>query len=88
MSNRDTRLAKLDAEDSPYQCLVLASAGLIRMDLSHRITAQPSHPIILHAVGQGALGIEIRENDPEIQSIVDTITHPTVKTRRSRANVH
>ena len=45
------------------------------MNLSHRITARPSHPILLHAVGQGALGIEIRANDPDIQAIVDVLTH-------------
>lgn len=37
--NVGTRLSKLDAEDSPYAALILAAAGLIRLDLGHRITA-------------------------------------------------
>ncbi|PKI83141.1 hydroxymethylbilane synthase [Malassezia vespertilionis] len=55
-----TRLAKLDAPDGPYTALVLAAAGLKRMDLSSRITAYLTAPVMLHAVGQGALGVEVR----------------------------
>jgi len=45
------------------------------MNLEDRITSRPSHPILLHAVGQGALGIEIREHDSYIQSLIDPLTH-------------
>lgn len=61
--NIATRLCKLDAEDSPYTCLVLAAAGLIRLGLDNRITACLDAPDMYYAVGQGALGIEIRKDD-------------------------
>ncbi|KAJ6261974.1 hypothetical protein Dda_2775 [Drechslerella dactyloides] len=73
--NVDTRLRKLDDPESPYACIILAAAGLIRMDLSHRITAYLSSPLVLHAVGQGAIGIEIRANDPSVASLVAPLTH-------------
>ncbi len=49
--------------DSPYTAIVIATAGLVRLNLEHRITARLSSPEFLHAVGQGALGIEIRPMD-------------------------
>lgn len=58
--NIQTRLAKLDAPDSPYTALVLAAAGLKRMALEDRITAYVTAPVMLHSVGQGSLGIEVR----------------------------
>ncbi|KAJ2702227.1 porphobilinogen deaminase [Coemansia sp. IMI 203386] len=59
--NLTTRLAKLDAEDSPFAALILAVAGMKRQGLGARI----SHPLdnVLHAVGQGALGVEVRIDD-------------------------
>lgn len=62
--NINTRLAKLDAPTGPYTALVLAAAGLIRINLAHRITAFLSRPVLLHAVGQGSLGIEVRKPPP------------------------
>lgn len=59
--NLGTRLAKLDNPKSNYSALILASAGLIRLNLSSRITN--SIQSCLHAVSQGAIGIEIREGD-------------------------
>ncbi|KAJ1961291.1 hypothetical protein GGI12_003329 [Dipsacomyces acuminosporus] len=66
--NLSTRLAKLDAEASPFEALILAVAGMKRQGLSDRI----SHPIdsFLHAVGQGALGIEVRSDDERTKSLV------------------
>lgn len=58
--NLQTRLGKLDAPDSPFTAIILAVAGLARVDLSHRITSLLSPPDLFHAVGQGALGVEIR----------------------------
>lgn len=57
--NIGTRLAKLDAEDGPYTCLILAAAGLLRLDLQDRITKylDSANAGMLYAVGQGALGI-------------------------------
>ncbi|KAF2825912.1 porphobilinogen deaminase [Ophiobolus disseminans] len=73
--NVGTRLGKLDAEDSPYSAIVLAAAGLKRMGLDNRITQYLSSTTggMLHAVGQGALAIEIRKNDPEMQTLLNKI---------------
>ncbi|BGP18517.1 hypothetical protein JCM10213_002968 [Rhodosporidiobolus nylandii] len=68
--NVGTRLKKLDDPSSSYTALILASAGLIRLGLGHRITAACSSPNLYHAVGQGALGIEVRENDPRSSEII------------------
>ena len=75
--NVGTRLAKLDAEESTYSCLILAAAGLKRLNLGHRITQylDSNNGGLLHAVGQGALGIEIREGDARIQEVVSKLGH-------------
>ncbi|CAG61081.1 uncharacterized protein GVI51_J09515 [Nakaseomyces glabratus] len=71
--NIHTRLEKLDDPEGPFQCLVLASAGLVRMGLEDRITQRLHSDIMYHAVGQGALGIEIRQGDKKILQILDEI---------------
>lgn len=71
--NIHTRLRKLDAADSPYECLILASAGLIRVGLGHRITQNLDAPDMYYAVGQGALGIEIRKDDYVMKEILLSI---------------
>uniref|UniRef100_V5ETB0 hydroxymethylbilane synthase n=2 Tax=Kalmanozyma brasiliensis (strain GHG001) TaxID=1365824 RepID=V5ETB0_KALBG len=58
--NINTRLAKLDAPNGPYTALILAAAGLIRLNLHSRVTAFLSSPVLLHSVGQGSLAIEVR----------------------------
>ncbi|MEB3316669.1 MAG: hydroxymethylbilane synthase [Cyanobacteriota bacterium] len=63
-----TRLEKLDAGE--FDCLILAAAGLGRLGLAARIHQHIDPAISLHAVGQGALGIECRQGD---QSVLDTI---------------
>lgn len=75
--NVPTRLAKLDAEDGPFDALVLAAAGLIRLDLGDRITQylDSKNGGMLYAVGQGAIGIENRSPDPRIQSMLNLIDH-------------
>ncbi|KAI9883356.1 MAG: hypothetical protein M1823_004868 [Watsoniomyces obsoletus] len=75
--NVGTRLAKLDAEDSQYSCLILAAAGLKRLNLGHRITQYLDSRSggLLHAVGQGALGIEIREGDSRIRALLARLCH-------------
>jgi hydroxymethylbilane synthase len=80
--NIGTRLAKLDAEDGEYSCLILAAAGIIRMDWGHRITQYLDSKTpgggLLHAVGQGALGIEVREGDDKIVHILaELMDHDT-----------
>lgn len=59
--NVNTRLAKLDAGD--YDALILASAGLIRLDMAARIRSGLAPELMLPAVGQGAVGIECRLDD-------------------------
>lgn len=68
-----TRLKKLD--DGEYDALILAAAGLNRLDLSDRIHQSIPAEISLHAVGQGALGIECREGDTEILEILKVLQH-------------
>ena len=71
--NVNTRLAKLDAGE--YDALILAAAGLQRLDFGDRIHQVISPDLSLHAVGQGALGIECRTNDPEILALLQTLQH-------------
>lgn len=68
-----TRLKKLDDPNSPYTALILASAGLIRLGLSSRITASVTSPSLYHAVGQGAVGVEMRSNDFRAAEIVGSL---------------
>jgi len=75
--NLGTRLNKLDAEDGEYTCLILAAAGMIRMDWGSRITqfldSKTSGGGVLHAVGQGALAIEIREGDEKTLNVLNEL---------------
>jgi hydroxymethylbilane synthase len=69
--NVNTRLAKLDAGE--YDAIILAVAGLERLGMSDRIHQVISPEISLHAVGQGALGIECREGDTRILEILKVL---------------
>ena len=60
--NVDTRLSKLDCGD--FDALVLAEAGLERLGLADRITQVLPPAVLLPAVGQGALGLETRDDRP------------------------
>ncbi len=72
--NVDTRLRKL--REGEYDALVLAEAGLHRLELSEHVTEVLPRSVILPAVGQGALGIEGRANDPRTQQAVAPLDHP------------
>lgn len=65
--NIDTRLKKLDAEDSEHTVLILAAAGLSRMGFLGRVAQYLDSSTegggMLHAVGQGGLGVEARSDD-------------------------
>jgi hydroxymethylbilane synthase len=77
--NVDTRLRKLKSEG--FDAIVLAAAGLKRMELSHVITEYLSPEQMLPAVGQGALGIETRVDDPFTNLMVASLVHhPTMVT--------
>ncbi|RCJ21993.1 hydroxymethylbilane synthase [Nostoc minutum NIES-26] len=77
--NLNTRLAKLDAGE--YDALILAAAGLERLGMSDRIHQVLSQEVSLHAVGQGALGIECRADDTELISILKAIEHTETRNR-------
>ncbi|KAL8286698.1 hypothetical protein RQP46_004226 [Phenoliferia psychrophenolica] len=68
-----TRLRKLDDPTSSFTALILASAGLIRLGLADRITASVTSPSLYHAVGQGAIGIEMRSDDPSVAEVVGSL---------------
>lgn len=67
--NIGTRLKKLDTQDD-LQAIVIAAAGLLRLHLEKKVTQFLSKDVILPAAGQGALGIEIREDAQELKEIV------------------
>jgi hydroxymethylbilane synthase len=73
--NINTRLSKLDAPDGPFAALILAAAGLNRLNFNHRISEYLEAPDLYYAVGQGALGIEIRSKDPRIRDLIAQIDH-------------
>ncbi len=83
--NVNTRLAKLDNGD--YDAIVLASAGLKRLGMSQRITASIDPADSLPAIGQGAIGIECREDDEIINrylmALHDEQTHIRVTAERA-----
>jgi hydroxymethylbilane synthase len=66
--NVNTRLRKLD--DGEYDAIILASAGLIRLEFDDRITARIAPEQSLPAIGQGAVGIECRSDDAEINALI------------------
>ncbi|WP_081619411.1 hydroxymethylbilane synthase [Thioalkalivibrio sp. ALJ9] len=66
--NVNTRLGKLDAGE--YDAILLAAAGLKRLGFDERIRARLEPAVSLPAVGQGAIAIECRENDPEIAALI------------------
>ncbi|NDY42930.1 hydroxymethylbilane synthase [Dissulfurirhabdus thermomarina] len=83
--NLDTRLRKLD--EGAFDAILLAVAGLRRLGLADRITEVVDAGVLLPAVGQGALGIELRSNDPRTREILaplaDTATATCVRAERA-----
>ena len=77
--NVGTRLGKLDNGD--YDAIILASAGLIRLELEERITSYIPTEMILPAIGQGAVGIECREGDEETLELLQPLNHADTHTR-------
>jgi hydroxymethylbilane synthase len=66
--NVDTRIRKLD--EGQYDAIILAEAGLRRLDLADRISLLLAPPAVYPAVSQGALGIECRESDEATQTLL------------------
>lgn len=71
--NLNTRLAKLDAEDSKFAGIILAQAGLVRMGWHDRISQILEPTDLLYAVGQGALAVECRANDGDILNMLRSL---------------
>jgi hydroxymethylbilane synthase len=89
--NVNTRLAKLDAGE--LDALILAAAGLKRLAAAHRITDYLATDVSIPAIGQGAIGIECRADDPEILALIapldDAPTHVCVRAERAlNARLH
>jgi len=72
--NVETRLAKLDAGD--YDAIILAEAGLRRLQYQLRISQVLAPPILFPAVGQAALGIECNEDDAELRDVLRQLSDP------------
>jgi hydroxymethylbilane synthase len=71
--NVDTRLRKLDAGE--FDAIVLARAGLMRLGFVERISFELRPPVMLPAVGQGALAIECRADDAATRCILAKLDH-------------
>jgi hydroxymethylbilane synthase len=71
--NVNTRLGKLDAGE--YDAIILACAGLIRLGFEARISESMSVQQSLPAGGQGAVGIELRENDKRVRQYLSVLHH-------------
>ncbi len=71
--NLNTRIKKLDSGD--FDAIILAAAGVKRMGWEDKITEYLPYELFLPAIGQGALGIEIRKSDKEMERIVEKFNH-------------
>ena len=71
--NVDTRLQKM--AEGHCTAMIMAAAGLQRLGYGDRISEILSPAIMSPAVSQGAIAIETRENDPEIESLINEINH-------------
>ncbi|MEE3609155.1 hydroxymethylbilane synthase [Avibacterium paragallinarum] len=72
--NVGTRLSKLDNGD--YDAIILAAAGLIRLEMADRIASFIDTETSLPAAGQGAVGIECRLDDVEVQQLLAPLADP------------
>jgi hydroxymethylbilane synthase len=77
--NVNTRLAKLD--EGQYDAIILAAAGLIRLGFSERIRATLPPEESLPAIGQGAIGIECRQDDERVNALIAPLHHPNTAER-------
>lgn len=77
--NVNTRLAKLD--EGQYDAIILAAAGLIRLEMQGRIKTYIEPTVSLPAVGQGAVGIECRNDDAELIKLLKPLNHSNTESR-------
>ncbi|WNC71959.1 hydroxymethylbilane synthase [Thalassotalea psychrophila] len=77
--NVNTRLAKLD--DGQYDAIILAAAGLIRLEMPERIQEFIEPEVMLPANGQGAVGIECRTDDERVKALLAPLEHKETRIR-------
>ena len=77
--NVNTRLRKLD--DGEYDAIILAAAGLIRLEMPDRIASFIEPEVSLPAVGQGAVGIECRLDDAQTIALLKPLEHHKTRQR-------
>ena len=77
--NVGTRLSKLDRGE--FDAIILATAGLLRLELSSRIQQRMSPLVSLPAGGQGAVGIECRNGDTDLIALLQELHHPDTADR-------
>ncbi|NQZ49953.1 MAG: hydroxymethylbilane synthase [Moritella sp.] len=77
--NVNTRLNKLDNKD--YDAIILAAAGLKRLDMAYRIASYIEPEQSLPAVGQGAVGIECRIDDKRVKALLAPLNHALTSDR-------
>jgi hydroxymethylbilane synthase len=75
--NVDTRLAKLDGR-ADWSGIILATAGLVRLGLAHRIGERLAPELLLPAPGQGALAVTARTDDGGVHRVVRSAVHDEV----------
>ncbi len=77
--NINRRLARLDAGD--FDAIILATAGLVRLQMQERIRQIIAPEVMLPAVGQGAVGIQCRLDDDETSRLLSPLDHPATHLR-------
>jgi len=77
--NVNSRLQKLDKGD--YDAIILAAAGLIRLGFQDRIREALAPEVSLPAIGQGAVGIECRVDDPRVNALIAPLHDTATATR-------
>jgi len=77
--NVNTRLRKLD--DGEYDAIILAAAGLMRLEMENRIASFIEPEVSLPAVGQGAVGIECRLDDEQTLALLAPLNHQQTSIR-------
>jgi hydroxymethylbilane synthase len=80
--NVNRRLARLDAGD--FDAIILATAGLVRLQMQERIRQVIAPEVMLPAVGQGAVGVQCRLDDDETTRLLSPLDHESTH-RRVRA---
>ncbi|MBN1614426.1 MAG: hydroxymethylbilane synthase [Deltaproteobacteria bacterium] len=75
--NLETRLRKIDTED--LDGVVVAAAGIRRMGWVHRVSQFIPVEVMLPSIGQGALGIEIRQDDKDLRRALSFLSHETTE---------